>query len=100
MFIVRHYRPPIARAYLSCNVPASGPADPYPARSPRVILNSRRGPSDAGTRRNDFINPGLLSRGKFYGARHIEFHGGRDDHARDDVQIVALSLAGLRDIFR
>ena len=23
MFIVRHYRPPIARAYLSCNVPAS-----------------------------------------------------------------------------
>jgi hypothetical protein len=43
---------------------------------------------------------GLLSRGKFYGARHIEFRGGRDDHARDDVQIVALSLAGLRDIFR
>jgi hypothetical protein len=35
-------------------------ADPYPSAKPRAILNSRRGPSDAGTRRNDFSNPRLL----------------------------------------
>ena len=32
----------------------------YPARSPSAILASCRGPSNAGTSRNDFTNPGLL----------------------------------------